>query len=170
MGFKTIIGETLGMAQRGGSVQSHVRFGETVYSPIISEGESDILITLEPAEALRVTRYLGKKTVVLMNTESELPISVLLNQSKYPEIDRIESILRNLCSRVYAFNASEIARKAGSPRSLNVVMLGAYMSVEKSILSIESVVEAMKSTLPSQYEEQNMRALKLGMNEMEKRT
>ena len=122
-GLNVRVGETLGMAQRGGSVQSHVRFGADVYGPLIPKRGSDVLLSLEPAEALRVAKYIGRKTIVIMNTHPVLPTSVLLNETTYPEIDQILSILRKIGGSIYHLNAFELAREAGLTRSLNIVML-----------------------------------------------
>ena len=165
-GLRVRVGETLGMAQRGGSVQSHVRLGEDVYGPLIPDGRSDVLISMEPAEALRVSKYIGKRTTIIMNTSQYLPISVLLKEVIYPEIMEIVSILKKLGERVYTLNAMEAAEKAGSSRSLNIVMLGAYMSLENPILTLEAIKEAMAASLPSRYMEQNTRALTMGMEKM----
>lgn len=167
-GLRVRVGETLGMAQRGGSVQSHVRLGEDVYGPLIPDGRSDVLISMEPAEALRVSKYIGKRTTIIMNTSPYLPISVLLKEAIYPEITEIVSILKKLGDRVYTINATELAEKAGSSRSLNIVMLGSYMSLENPILTLETIKEAMATSLPSRYMEQNTRALTIGMEKMKK--
>lgn len=165
-GLNVRVGETLGMAQRGGSVQSHVRFGEDVHGPLIPERGSDVLLSLEPAEALRVAKYIGRKTTVIMNTHPVLPPSVLLNETTYPEIDQILSILRKIGGSVHAFNALELAKKAGLSRSLNIVMLGAYVTLGGQILSLESIKKTMASFLPSRYMEQNVRALEMGIEKM----
>lgn len=169
-GVKVRVGETLGMAQRGGSVQSHVRFGEDVYGPFIPRGRSDVVLSLEPAETLRVAEYIGKRTKVVMNTSPSLPVSVLLKEATYPEIDRILTILERLGDRVYYFDAMELAREAGSRRSLNIVMLGAYATLGGSVPTLEAINEAMASSLPSRYLEQNKRALKLGVEKMKELT
>lgn len=165
-GLNVRVGETLGMAQRGGSVQSHVRFGEDVHGPLIPERGSNVLLSLEPAEALRVAKYIGRKTTVIMNTHPVLPPSVLLNETTYPEIDQILSILRKIGGSVHALNALDLAKKAGFSRSLNIVMLGAYVTLGGQILSLESIKKTMASFLPSRYMEQNVRALEMGIEKM----
>ena len=165
-GLEVRVGETLGMAQRGGSVQSHVRLGEDVYGPLIPDGRSDVVLSLEPAEALRVSRYVGKRTTIITNTSPYLPISVLLKETTYPKIEQITSILHRLGGRVYSIDAMELAKKAGSSRSLNIVVLGAYMSLGEPVLTPDAIKEAMASSLPGRYLGQNIRALKLGMDKM----
>jgi indolepyruvate ferredoxin oxidoreductase beta subunit len=170
LGLKVLVGETLGMAQRGGSVQSHVRFGEDVYGPLIPEGRTHVLLSLEPAEALRVAKYIGKKTTIILNTSPTLPLSVMLNEATYPNPDLITSILEKLGDRVYPINATELAKKAGSSRSLNIVIMGAYMSLGEPVLTLEAVREAIATSLPSRYLEQNNRALKIGLEKMRELT
>lgn len=168
MGFNVRVGETLGMAQRGGSVQSHIRLGDAVWGALIPEGKADVVISLEPVETLRVIRYMNLRTIVLMNSRPVLPTSVLLNEMAYPEFKDIESLLRKVVDRVYIMDASDLAEKAGTSRSLNVVMLGAYMALGASTLTLDAVKDALRDTLPHRYLEHNIKALKIGMEEMEK--
>ena len=104
-----------------------------------------------------------------MNSSPVLPISVLLNETSYPEIADIEELLGKVAGKVYTIPALDLAVKAGTSRSLNVVMLGAYMALGEPVLSIEVVKEALKETLPPRYLEMNMRAFEMGMEEMRKK-
>ena len=169
MGLNVRVGESLGMAQRGGSVRSHVRLGDAVHGALIPEGKADVVLSLEPAEALRVVKYLSGDTTVIVNSSPVLPISVLLNETSYPEIGEIEALLRKVAGKVYTIPALDLAVKAGTSRSLNMVMLGAYMALCEPVLSIEAVKEALKETLPPRYLEMNMRAFEMGMEEMRKK-
>jgi indolepyruvate ferredoxin oxidoreductase beta subunit len=168
MGLNVRVGESLGMAQRGGSVRSHVRLGlgDAVQGALIPEGKADVVLSLEPAEALRVVKYLSGDTTVIMNSSPVLPISVLLNETSYPEIADIEGLLRKVAGKVYTIPALDLAFKAGTSRSLNVVMLGAYMALGESVLSMDAIKAALKETLPPRYLEMNMRAFEMGMEEM----
>jgi indolepyruvate ferredoxin oxidoreductase beta subunit len=168
MGLNVRVGETLGMAQRGGSVQSHVRLGDAVLGALIPEGRANVVISLEPAETLRVIKYMSPQTTVLMNNRPVLPISVLLNETAYPDLDEIEGLLQKMVGGVYAIDAFDLAEKSGTSRSLNVVMLGAYMALGDSALTLDAVKDALKETLPHRYLEQNMKAFKMGMEEMKK--
>jgi len=165
-GYRVRVGETLGMAQRGGSVESHVRFGERVYGPLIPYGSCDVLLSLEPAEALRASRYIGRKTKAIVNTVPRLPISVQLKQQKYPATEEIASILKKLMEEVYLMDAVELAERAGSAGSMNIAVLGAYMALEGNVLKIDSVKEAMATSLPSRFMKQNTAAFELGMERM----
>jgi len=165
-GLKVRVGETLGMAQRGGSVQSHVRFGENVYGPFIPYGKSDILLSLEPSEALRSTQYIGKKTKIIMNIVPILPMSVLLKEVIFPETDDIVERLSGIVSAIYAIDAVELAKNAGPVECMNMVILGAYMSLGEPILTISAVKESIARTVPSRFIKPNIKALDMGMHKM----
>jgi len=165
-GLKVRVGETLGMAQRGGSVESHVRFGESIHSPLIPMGRSDVLLSLEPAEALRAVRHVGARTKVIMNTAPSLPISVILGEATYPKIDEVVGKLRRIAGAVYSFDAVETARKAGAAEGMNIVVLGAYISLIEQVLTLPAVKEAISKTLPARYIQLNMKAFHAGMDKM----
>ena len=93
-GFKVRGSEVLGMAQRGGSVFSNIRLGSEVESPMTSEGKCDILIALEPSEALRNIQYLSRKSVVIMNIRKVIPATVSMGKSTYPELTQIQESSR----------------------------------------------------------------------------
>jgi indolepyruvate ferredoxin oxidoreductase beta subunit len=168
MGLNVRVGETLGMAQRGGSVQSHVRLGDAVHGSLIPEGKSDVLISLEPAETLRVVKYVGGGTTVIMNSRPVLPVSVLLSESDYPEVEEIEKLLGKFASKVLTMDALNLAVEAGTSRSLNVVMLGAYMALGEPVLSLDAIKGALKKVVPASYIEQNTLAFEMGMEEMKR--
>jgi len=166
MGYRVIVGETLGMAQRGGPVQSHVRIGSQVYGPLIPEGRCHILIALEPVEALRAARYLSPESTILLNEASLPPITAILGEVSYPTLREVVEALNRIGCGVYHLNAEKLALEAGSKRCLNVVMLGAYMAymeAEKlNIITMEAAEEAVGESVPSRYLEANLRALRLG--------
>jgi len=166
MGHKVIVGETLGMAQRGGPVQSHVRIGSQVYGPLIPEGRCHILIALEPVEALRAARYLSPESTILLNEAFLPPIPALLGEVSYPTLKEVVEALNRIGCRVYHLSAEKLALEAGSKRCLNVVMLGAYMAhieAEKlNIITMEAAREAVKESVPSRYVEANLKSLELG--------
>ena len=163
-GLNVRIGETLGMAQRGGAVQSHVRVGTSIYGSLIRRGGANVLIALEPSEAVRVSVYLRKGTKVIMNTEPTYPIPVLLGDVRYPEIGEISGALEKIGCTVHNLNASKLANEADAPRSLNVVALGAYMALGDDVFEGEAVESAIKSSLPERYLCENNRAYKVGYN------
>ena len=171
MGYRVIVGETLGMAQRGGPVQSHVRIGSQVYGSLIPEGRCHILIALEPVEALRAARYLSPESTILLNEASLPPITAILGEVSYPTLREVVEALNRIGCGVYHLNAEKLALEAGSKRCLNVVMLGAYMAymeAEKlNIITMDAVEEVVRETVPSRYLEANLRALKLGFEAVE---
>lgn len=154
--------ETHGMAQRGGSVINHTRLG-CVYGPMVPEGGADILLALEPAEALRYGRYLSRGGVALVNTKPVLPTTVTTGQFRYPDIEEILAPLRSV-ARVIAINATEIAERAGNPQTANIVMLGAmsrFMPIEEALL-----LDALRDSVPGKYIDANVRAFELGKAEV----
>lgn len=168
MGLNVRVGENLGMAQRGGSVSSHVRIGSRVYGPSISRGGADVVLSLEPAEALKAVEYIGRETKVIVNTAPSVPSSVVLGQSTYPKLEEIVATLKEVTDEVYTLDATGLAREAGTTRSLNVVALGAYMALGEGVLTIDSVKAAIAESVPARYLEQNMKAFELGLTQMKK--
>jgi len=161
-GFEVQTGETLGMAQRGGSVMSFVRYGKRVYSPLVPDHEAHILISLEPVEALRSIRYVGRCTSVLMNTKEKRPLGVLLGEEKYPEVKEIETTLGSAGAKTFAFNAVELAERAGNAKSANVCLLGGMAALGSSHIKLESFRRALEETLPESLLQVNMQAFNLG--------
>ena len=166
MGLNLRMGETLGMAQRGGAVQSHVRLGDGVHGSLIPSGGADALLALEPSEAVRVSRYLGPRTRVVVNATPTYPIPVLLGRATYPSLEEITGALEAMGCEVHVVDASRIARDAEAPRSLNIAVLGAYMELGEAVLSEDAVKESLRKTLPARYLEQNLRAYEEGRKAM----
>ena len=122
-GFDVKKSEVHGMAQRGGSVEAHLRYGEKVYSPLIEPGKADIQVAFEELEAARYLPYLHKDSAVVVNTQKILPPAVATGQVPYPEGNLEE--LKNRGIRVVALDAFSVAREIGELRTANVVMVGA---------------------------------------------
>ena len=161
-GFQVQTGETLGMAQRGGSVTSFVRYGKEVSTPIVPNHGSHILISLEPMEALRAIRYVGSSTSVLLNTRRRVPIQVILGEQEYPDLRQIEGILKAVGAIVFAFDAAELGERVGDVRSANVTMLGGMAALGNSCIKVESFKEALKQSLPEKLLHVNLQAFNLG--------
>jgi len=156
--------ETHGMAQRGGSVINHTRIG-CRYSPMVSSGGADVLLALEPAEALRFAHFLSPEGVALVNTNPVLPVTVTTGKSRYPSLEEIISPLRSVCKEVMAMDATALAKGAGTAQAMNVVMLGA---LSKYIpLSEEMLMDAIREVVPPKYLDINRRAFDLGKAEVE---
>jgi indolepyruvate ferredoxin oxidoreductase beta subunit len=150
--------EVHGMAQRGGSVTSHVRFGPKVYSPIIRKGEVDILFSFEQLETLRYLDFLGETSIILVNNQKILPPSVTMGKDVYPA--DIPERLRERYPRFTLVNALEAARDAGSIKAVNTALIGAL----SNCFSIEERrwQEVIASMLPAKLIELNLKAFELG--------
>jgi len=116
--------DTLGMAQRGGSVISNVRIGQKVWSPLIRDAGVDILVAFEKLEAARWVDYLRPGAVAIVNNYALPPLSVNLGNERYPSDEEIAGILRQRAGRIYFINGTESAKNLGNVRTLNMYMLG----------------------------------------------
>lgn len=160
MGFDVKQSEVHGMAQRGGSVVSYVRFGDKVYSPLVSEGECDLIIGFEPLETARYVHTLKEEGVVVYNNYKISSITVSIGAEKYTE--NIEKIISNNAKRSYPFDATKLAVEAGDKRALNIVLLGAvmrFLPFEKSI-----VLDVMGKNVKKNILEINKRAFEKGFS------
>jgi len=149
--------EVHGMAQRGGSVITHVRFGERVYSPLIEQGTSDYILAFEKLEALRYMNYLKKKGKVIVDNREIPPMSVLVGQSRYPE-DINERLKRS--SKTYFINAADAALELGNIRVVNIILLGvlsAFLDFKK-----EAWVKAISKNIKDRYVGLNISAFECG--------
>jgi len=126
-GYDVKKSEVHGMAQRGGSVSTHVRFGPKVYSPLIKEGEADIFMAFEELEALRYLSYLSPEPAVLLNEQGLNPPGVSLGNEEYPA--RVKEILSGRAKKFKSIPARDLAVRAGDVRAANVVLLGALHSI-----------------------------------------
>ncbi len=150
--------ETHGMAQRGGSVVNHIRLGCELGSMIPLHG-ADVLLALEPAEALRYIDSLSDDGVVIVNTQPVFPITVTSGGDEYPDVSEIVGVLKS-AYKVVVFNALELAIEAGHPQAMNVVMVGAvsnYLPMGKDLL-----IDCIKGMVPPKTVDINVRAFELG--------
>lgn len=150
--------ETHGMAQRGGSVVNHIRLGCELGSMIPVKG-ADVLLALEPSEALRYLEYLSDDGVIIVNTDPILPVTVTSGLCTYPDVDTIiEKLKQN--HEVKAFNATELAKEAGNPQSMNVVMVGAVSNYLP--ISSDKMLECVRELVPPKTIDINIRAFEMG--------
>ena len=154
--------EILGMAVRGGSVTSIIRIGDEVYGPLIPMGKCDVLIGMEPSEALRNITYLSKSSLVIVNIAVTIPFTVSLGQSKYPSLEEILEKLSNASGRVVKLDAAQIAQEAGSLLTTNIVMLGALFGTGKLPIGIETIKETIRRHFPAKTASVNIKAFDLG--------
>ena len=155
-----LIGETHGMAQRGGSVTATVRYGE-VYSSMIGIGKADILVGFEPLEAARYAKILSLNGMAIVNTAVIIPYSISATKTKYPPIPSLIKILKNQCRTVISLNAIEIAEKVDFTLAANSVMLGAVAATGKIDAHIDDFRQAIRKTVPRKIKE-NLAAFDLG--------
>jgi indolepyruvate ferredoxin oxidoreductase beta subunit len=154
--------EVLGMAQRGGSVFSNIRLGGDTLAPLTPEGNCDVLIAVEPSEALRNIQYLARGGVVVLNSRQVYPFTVFLGKSGYPEIDQIQARLEKVTDRIVTLDAATLAQQAGSLQATNVVMLGALYGTGLLPITLETAKEAILSRFKAKVGEINIKAFELG--------
>jgi len=155
--------DTLGMAQRGGSVVSHVRMADQVWSPLIEEGEVDILLAFEKLEVARWAHYLKPGGVAIVNNHAMPPLSVSLGTQQYPGDEEIQDILKRQTRRVYFIDGTSRAKELGEIRSLNMFMLG-YVSPLLPI-DIEIWKDCMSHRIPRKILQINITAFGQGRKE-----
>lgn len=156
--------ETIGMAQRGGSVVSHVRMGDEVCSPLIPKGRADIILAFEPGEAVRNLDYLKQGGTVVVNKKAVKPVTAALSEMSYNGMEMIE-YLEKTVDNLLIVDGEEICRRAGSSKVLNTALLGAAVKSGILDVSIEEMKEEMKKNVKPKFIEMNERALELGAKE-----
>jgi len=163
-GYFITIGETYGASQRGGSVMSHIRVSQRgQFSPLIPEGKCDLVMGLEPVEALRVLANYGNPGVMmLLNTRPIYPIDVIAGNAGYPEISVVLKKIQRLSRRVWTLNATEIGLDLGDPIFSNIVMLGALSALDLLPLHRENFQNAIQEWFPSYKLQLNMEAFDRG--------
>jgi len=162
VGIPAVVSEIHGMAQRGGIVESAVLMGD-VTSPIVSNGEADVLIGFEPVETLRTLGKCNKETIVITNTQPLPPFTVSVGQGTYPPLDEIMGLIQAKAKQVIALDGDALAAEAGNPLSLNMVMLGALIGSETIPISAEAMKETISTSTKKAFLESNLKAFDLGM-------
>jgi indolepyruvate ferredoxin oxidoreductase beta subunit len=156
------IGETYGMAQRGGPVMGHIQIGEA-YSPQIRPGEADAILGFELAEATRrgVT-YLKQGGLAIVNSKRIPPVEVISGMRCYPKEEELLKLLKKVSSKVAVFDATILAEKAGDPIATNIVMLGALAASGILPFGENEIMAMMKESIPARFLELNLKAFRLG--------
>ena len=160
-GFDVKKSEIHGMAQRGGSVVSHVRFGENIASPIIRKGEADVILSFEELEAIRWIDYLKQDGLVITNSQRILPMSVSAGSEVYPE--NIPEILAYSSIQNICVDAVGKAIELGNPKCLNVVLLG-VLARKLNMIPQGLWAEVIRKKLPQKLQELNIKALEAGFS------
>ena len=157
-GYDVKVSEVHGMSQRGGSVVTYVKYGEKVWSPIIGEGEADIVLAFEQLEAYRALPFVKKDGgVVIAGTQCIDPMPVITGAAKYPE---------ELCTKIagetglIAVDALSLAKEAGNIKAVNVVLIGVL--ARRMNIAKEAWIEVLKTTVPPKFLDVNLKAFELG--------
>ena len=159
-GFDVKKSEVHGMAQRGGCVTSHVRYGSKVYSPLAKPECIDILISFEKMEALRYLNYLSKDASIVVNSEKIYPPAVNMGDLPYPK--DIIKFLKERYKSVQEISAADLAQKAGNIKAANVVLLGAVSNLMEINSSIWEKI--IKKSFPEKLIKMNLAAFQMGIN------
>jgi indolepyruvate ferredoxin oxidoreductase beta subunit len=157
-GYDVKKSEVHGMAQRGGAVTTHLRYGKKVHSPLIEPGTADLLVAFEKMEALRFAHYLSPGGAALVNAQEILPPSVSTGKERYPS--RIEERLREFTPNLFVVDALAAALSLHEVRAVNIVMVGAASRFLP--LPEEAYVEALHATMHARIVEVNVRAFRAG--------
>lgn len=157
-GYDVKVSEVHGMSQRGGSVVTYVRAGEKVYSPIIDKGEADFIVSFEKLEAARYASFLKKDGKIIVNSQQIEPMPVITGAAEYPE-DVLEQLQQNGVA-VDCIDALSPAKAAGSPKAVNIVLLGRL----SKLLSIpeEKWISTIEQLVAPKFVEMNKKAFALG--------
>lgn len=161
-GFDVAMSEVHGMAQRGGSVLSTVRFGDNIISPLESVGGADLLMGFEPAETCRNLGLCNKDTAVLMNLEPVLPSSVAAGFDTYPDVEDIVEAVKSVTPKLITIDATELAIKAGKAVTANAVIIGAVAAARGFPIEKDVLLETLLETVPEKFAEVNKKAFQLG--------
>lgn len=156
-GLDVKVSEVHGMSQRGGSVVTYVKYGESVSSPIIDEGEADIILAFERLEALRALPYLKEGGRIIVNDRAIAPMPVITGAAEYPDgiIEKLQA-----SADTVSLDALSLAQKAGSIKAVNVVLIGVL--AKSTDIPKEAWLETIKATVPEKFLDVNLKAFELG--------
>jgi len=159
MGYDVKVSEVHGMSQRGGSVVTYVKFGDTVYSPIIDKGEADLILAFEMLEAYRALPFVKKDGKILANRQQMNPMPVITGAMEYPQ--DIEAKLSEKVD-LDVIDALSLAKEAGTIKAVNVVLIGLLaksMDIDKEIW-----LDVIREYVPAKFLDMNLKAFELGYN------
>ena len=164
--------ETHGLAQRSGSIYTHIRIGKDVFSPLIPYGEADALLGMEAIETLRYIEFLNPNGVIILNDYIWQPVGstferVNKDEEKYLEISEIKLKLHKLTNNIYLINALELATKAGNTLTSNVVLLGALSKLDGFPISKDQLKSVIPQVVPKKAIDVNLKAFDLGFESVE---
>ena len=157
-GYDAKISEVHGMSQRGGSVVTYVRFGEKVYSPIVSDGEADVIVAFEQLEGARWIGSLKKSGTMIINTQKIEPMPVITGAAQYPE--EIIQTLKDTGANIVDVDALPAAEACGSAKAVNIVLIGLMARILN--MDIEEFIQAVEALVAPKFQEMNKEALRKG--------
>lgn len=157
-GYDVKMSEIHGMSQRGGSVSTHIKFGKKVNSPVIAEGEADILVSFEQVEALRALPYLKKGGMLVVNDHQMYSMPIITGEQDYPE--GVIEYLKELIPDTLCLDAGAIAEELGNIKAQNVVLLGAM--IKKLGLNEIDWPAIIARMVPEKFKELNLKAYEAG--------
>lgn len=157
-GINVLTAETIGMAQRGGSVTSHLRMGDDMYSPLIGKGQADIILGFEPGEVVRNLPYLKKDGIVITNIRPVRPVTGTLSGTDYTGLEMVEYLHAKSVNTI-TVDGNQAAEDLGSSKVMNLVLLGA--AIESGVLGItkEEIKEVIVQKVPEKFRDLNMLAI-----------
>lgn len=161
-GLKVRGSEVLGMAVRGGSVVSIIRMGTDVYGPLVPAGKGDVLLGMEPAEALRYATFLSASGLAIVNTRKVIPFTATLGEREYPSMETIIGGLRRVTPKVVTLDATGIAEESGSSQAANIVMLGALFATGRMPVKADLMKEALRARFPARLAPINLKSFEMG--------
>lgn len=153
--------ETIGMAQRGGCVVSHVRIGEDAFSPLIPKGTADVVIGFEPAEAVRCLPYLKEDGAMVVSTKAVQPVTASLSGCSY-DAQGMLAFLKERVNRLILVDGEEVCRQCRSAKVLNVALLGAAAKAGVLPVTLKQIEDTIREKLPERFLSMNLKALAAG--------
>jgi len=161
-GYKVMMSEVHGMAQRGGSVLSTVRFGDNIVSPLEAVGNADMILGFEPVETCRNLELGNERTDIIMNLDPVYPSLVAAGFEEYPDVNALVDAVKKTTKHLRTIEATSLAEKAGKAIAANAVMIGAMAGVEGFPISKKVLKETLLETVPEKFKELNAKAFDLG--------
>lgn len=162
MGFQVAMSEVHGMAQRGGSVLSTLRFGDEVISPLEAVGNADMIMGFEPSETCRNIHLANEDSVILMNLDPVLPSMVAAGFEEYPEVSDLVDSVKAVNNHLVTIDATSLAIKAGKAVAANAVMIGAIAALDGFPIPKDVLKDVLGKQVPEKFRELNLNAFEMG--------
>jgi len=164
--------ETHGLAQRSGSISTHVRIGKNVLSPLIPYGEADVMVSMEAMEALRHCEYIADEGMIIINEFIWHPVQSTFTRvqsrgkTPYVTFNEIRDLLFTITPHVHVIDCQELAKKTGNPLTTNTILLGALARIKGFPIRIDTLKQVISRVVPSSTLDSNIHALQLGYDEL----